>query len=90
MTCFGFTPSFMNGLGALFEEFLEKNKDDLSSCEFYLPSAVQSMLDGKKGTMRVLDTNAEWKGVTYKEDSEPFRLFIRELKSRGEYPEKLF
>ena len=90
MTCFGFTPSFMNGLGALFEEFREKNKEDLSSCEFYLPSAVQSMLDGKKGTMRVLDTNAEWKGVTYKEDSEPFRLFIRELKSRGEYPEKLF
>ena len=90
MTCFGFTPSFCTGLGALFDDFLNKNESDLSSCEFYLPSAVQAMLDSGRGTMRVLRTNAEWKGVTYRDDSEPFREFARGLKRDGIYPKKLF
>lgn len=90
MTCFGFTPSFCDGLESLFLEFLGKNKDDLTKCEFFLPSAVQAMLDSGKGTMRVLDTDSEWKGVTYRDDSEEFREFIRKLKKAGKYPKKLF
>ena len=90
MTCFGFMPSFCKGLDALFCDFLSENAKDLTKCEFYLPVAVQKMLDAHKATMTVLDTHAEWRGVTYREDSEPFRLFIRELKENGEYPKKLF
>jgi len=90
MTCFGFTPSFCSGLEELFNDFLNRNREDLSKCEFYLPSAVQSMIDSGRGTMRVLNTNAKWQGVTYKDDSEPFREFIRDLKARGVYPKKLF
>lgn len=90
MTCFGFTPSFCDGLEDLFLSFLEKNKNDLTKCEFYLPSAVQSMLDAGKGTMRVLDTDSEWKGVTYRDDSDDFRKFIRSLKKAGKYPKTLF
>ena len=90
MTCFGFMPSFCRELCALFDEFLEQNRGDLSKCEFYLPVAVQKMLDAKYATMTVLDTHAEWRGVTYREDSEPFRLFIRELKKTGAYPKNLF
>lgn len=90
MTCFGFTPGFCDGLGKLFGEFLEENKDNLEKCEFYLPTAVQKMLEAGKGTMTVLDTDSEWKGVTYKEDSGAFREFIRALKAKGEYPKKIW
>ena len=90
MTCFGFTPLFCDSLKDLFVKFLSDNEKDLSSCEFYLPSAVQSMIDAGIGSMRVLDTDSEWKGVTYKDDSEEFCAFIRRLKEEGKYPKKLF
>ena len=90
MTCFGFTPAFSEALPKLFDDFLESNNNDLSACEFYLPSAVQTMLDTKKYTMKVIDTNSEWKGVTYKNDSDDFRNFIIKLKKEGIYPHKLW
>ena len=90
MTCFGFTPAFSKALPKLFDEFLDKNKSDLSTCEFYLPSAVQSMLDTKEYSMTVIDTESEWKGVTYKTDSDDFRNFIIKLKKDGIYPQTLW
>ena len=90
MTCFGFTPSFCDSLKELFVKFLNENASDLSVCEFYLPNAVQSMIDAGVGKMAVLDTDSEWRGVTYKDDSDEFRAFIRKLKSAGKYPKELF
>lgn len=85
MTCFGFRPDFYDRLDKLFREFLEQNKDDFSSCEYILSEALKQMLtEGAK--VKVLDTDAEWCGVTYKEDSEPFRAFISKQKDECEYP----
>ncbi len=89
MTCFGFTTSFYERLNRLYYEFLEKNKADLSTCEYVLSEALKEMLtDGAK--VKVLETDAKWCGVTYQEDSEPFRLFISDLKSEGKYPKLLW
>ncbi|MBQ0124698.1 MAG: NTP transferase domain-containing protein [Clostridiales bacterium] len=90
MTCFGFTPDFAKSLPSMFEEFLDENASDLSKCEFFLPSAVQEMLDKNEGSLAVMDTDSEWKGVTYREDSDEFREFIRALKKDGKYPKKLW
>ncbi|MBQ9747797.1 MAG: NTP transferase domain-containing protein [Clostridia bacterium] len=89
MTCFGFTPDFHEKLTELYYDFLEKNKADFSTCEYLLSEALKQMLaDGAR--VKVLETDAKWCGVTYKEDSERFRKFIAALKAEGTYPRQLW
>ena len=89
MTCFGFTPDFYGKLNKLYYVFLEENKADFSTCEYILSEALKEMLaDGAK--IKVLETDAKWCGVTYKEDSEPFKKFISNLKEEGKYPTNLW
>lgn len=90
MNCFGFTPSVLEYMRPLFEEFLEHNKDDLSSCELLVPTTVKMLIDSGKCDVRVIPTESVWKGVTYIEDSEPFREFIRDQKAIGNYPKDLW
>ena len=89
MNCFGFTPSFVSSLNGYFVDFLNENKDNLLKCEFYLPTAVQLMMNNSSADVKLIKTNAKWVGVTYKDDSEDFSNFIKELRIKGEYPETL-
>lgn len=90
MTCFGFTPEFVGKTKGLFEEFLEENKDDLTKKEFYLPMAVQKLIDRGECTVKLLSTGAKWMGVTYRSDSEAFTEFISQQRKLGNYPDKLW
>lgn len=90
MNCFGFTPAVLDQMKPLFEAFLEENKADLSVCEFLIPTAVKMLIDSGKCDVRVIPTESVWKGVTYAEDSDPFREFIREEKAKGNYPKDLW
>ena len=90
MNCFGFTPSILGYMKPLFAEFLEKNKEDLSKCELLVPTTVKMLIDSGKCDVRVIPTTSTWKGVTYIEDSEPFREFIRAQKAAGVYPKELW
>ena len=40
--------------------------------------------------VRVLDTNASWYGITYREDLEEVREAINKLIEEGEYPSNLW
>ena len=40
--------------------------------------------------MKVIDTNAVWHGITYKEDKEELVNCIQELINKGEYPNNLY
>jgi hypothetical protein len=40
--------------------------------------------------MKVLETPAQWFGVTYKEDADIVREKLKELVEKGEYPKKLW
>ena len=90
MNCFGFTPSVLEYMKPIFEEFLENNKNDLSTCELLVPTTVKMLIDSGKCDVRVIPTESVWKGVTYAEDSEPFREFIRAEKAAGNYPKDLW
>jgi NDP-sugar pyrophosphorylase family protein len=69
--------------------FFKKNEKDLSSCEFFLPDEIErSMEEGTE--VKVLDTNAPWYGVTYREDLEGVREAINNLIEQGEYPKNLW
>lgn len=85
MTCFGFTPDFYEKLNKLYYEFLEEKKADFYTCEYILSEALKEMLaDGAR--VKVLETDAKWCGVTYKEDRVPFKKFISNLKATYQYP----
>lgn len=90
MNCFGFTPSFPGKLRGLFAEFLDKNKNDLSGCEFFLPMAVAELMSKNECDVRMIRTDSKWMGVTYREDSFAFARFIAERRAAGEYPAKLW
>ena len=41
MNCMGFTPSFLDSLGDMFEASLRENGDNIAIFHFFLSSAVQ-------------------------------------------------
>jgi NDP-sugar pyrophosphorylase family protein len=88
MNMWGFTPSLFGELGERFEAFLAKHGHEEKS-EFYIPSAVNELIQAHRASVKVLHTPDSWFGVTYRED-RPFVVNgIRGLIARGEYPEKL-
>ena len=56
-------------------------------CEFYIPTAVSLLLEEEKADVKVLDTNAQWHGVTYKEDKSDVVAAFKQLISEGIYSE---
>lgn len=91
MNMFGFTPDYFRHSDRLFVEFLSKpeNMQNLKS-EFYIPMAVNSLIGSGVATMRVLTCNAQWFGVTYKEDKPDVVAKIGALVAKGEYPSPLW
>jgi hypothetical protein len=88
MNMWGFTPSLFGELRERFEAFLVKHRNEEKS-EFYIPSAVNEIIQANRARVKVLSTPDSWFGVTYRED-RPFVVSgIRGLIARGEYPEKL-
>lgn len=70
MNFWGFTPSFFDCLNELFIDFLDANQHNPSS-EFPIPSVISYFLNNHTAKIKVLHSDAEWFGVTYKED-RPF------------------
>ena len=86
MNCWGFTADLFRHLESGFRVFLQKNRDDLSKCEYYLPSAVQEQKDAGLCDVRVYSTSAQWFGVTYPQDKARVKAAIADLIRKGEYP----
>ena len=85
----GFTPDVFEALAAGFEQFLAQNA--LSpSAEYYLPSAVQALVEGRKARVRVLGGGGPWAGLTYPGDRPRLVEFVASLTARGVYPEELW
>jgi dTDP-glucose pyrophosphorylase len=89
MNIWGFTPEFLIDLKTGFEEFLDKFGKEQKT-EYLLPEAVKALINDGKATVKVLNTNDKWFGVTYKEDKENVVASFLELVEKGEYPKKLF
>ena len=90
MNMLGFTPTLYPYLEKKLVEFLDKNKDDLSSCEFLIPDVLTDAIKEGYAKTKVLSTTAKWEGVTYKEDKDGVVKAIRKLIDEGEYPENLW
>ena len=86
MNCWGFTPVMMKELEDRFAACLERNKDNMLKCEYFLPFVVDELLKENKAEVTVLSTKEKWYGVTYKEDKAVVVNAIREKVEKGEYP----
>ncbi|WP_417785308.1 sugar phosphate nucleotidyltransferase [Tenacibaculum sp.] len=89
MNFWGFTPTIFQEMDTLFYQFLKKNYQTEKE-EFFLPSVVNHLLEIQKATVKVLETNSSWLGVTYKEDKSAVISKITKLKKDGIYPESLW
>ena len=91
MNIWGFSVSFMNEVKNAFQAFFENEVDNNPlKAECYLPFVVDDLIKEGKATVKVLNSNDKWFGVTYKED-KPFVVSqIKALKESGKYPEVLW
>lgn len=90
MNMWGFTSEFIPLLEKGFSDFLEDEKADHTKDEFLIPIYMDRLLKEKKATVRVLETQDKWFGVTYKEDKDDVSEAFRDLIKKGVYKESLF
>jgi NDP-sugar pyrophosphorylase family protein len=89
MNFFGFTPDVFARLRTAFTAFLQVSGTDLKA-ECYVPKEIDTLIQGGKADVRVLESNDSWFGVTYPEDKADVVDSIRALVAKGAYPEKLW
>jgi hypothetical protein len=85
----GFTPALLPALAAGFRRFLEANHGS-PSAEYFLPSAVQSLVDAGGARVRVLGGGGQWGGLTHPGDRPRLVALLESLTARGEYPRDLW
>ena len=88
MNMWGFSPQVFIQLERLFSEFLKENLNVLSS-EFYIPFAVDNLIQSGTATVEVLETTEKWFGVTYQEDKVQVQKAILSLIQHGDYPSSI-
>ncbi len=85
-----FTPSLFKILEEKLPIFLENNIDNLEKCEFLIPIVLNECVKDKKIIVDVVETNANWYGVTYKEDKELVVSAIKEMINKKIYNNNLY
>ncbi len=89
MNMWGFTPDYFDFSEQIFIDFLKDNIN-APKAEFFIPLAVNELIQNGEATVKVLDTTSKWFGVTYAEDRPDVVAKIAALIEAGEYPAKLF
>lgn len=89
MNLWGFGTDIFSSLEKLFGEFLCGLPKGEIKAEYALPTAVDRMLSDGKLCVDVLNTDAVWFGVTYREDREGVAEELKKMHESGKYPDKL-
>lgn len=90
MNMWGLTPEFVETLEKGFKKFFEKPDVDVLKGEYLLPIYIDELLQKGEVTVKVLETQDKWFGVTYKEDKDSVVESFKKLIEEGVYKEKLF
>jgi hypothetical protein len=88
MNLWGFAPSILAHLEAEFRKFLSAQGTEPKS-EFFIPSAVNTLIRTGAGRCKVLKTPEQWFGMTYKEDRQLAVRAVQELILAEVYPHSL-
>ncbi len=91
MNMFGFTPDYFRHSDAMFRQFLSSPANMANpKSEFFIPLAVNTLINNGTAKMKVLRSGSQWFGVTYVDDKPDVEAKIRALIRQGEYPAKLW
>ncbi len=85
MNMWGFMPSVFKHLEADLIEFLEENSAS-EKAEFLLPNVIDRLIHEGEVEIPVINTDAIWFGITYKEDRPIVQAKLKKLVEGGEYP----
>jgi UTP-glucose-1-phosphate uridylyltransferase len=90
MNMWGLTPEFLDTLEVGFGQFFQTLGEDELKGEYLLPIYIGQLLREHKVTVKALETDDKWFGVTYKEDKPLVVESFRALIAQGVYHESLF
>ena len=88
MNMIAFVPNFFNFIDKYFEDFLKNS--NLEKDEYLIPDVVMRAIETGSYDVKVIDTDAKWVGVTYKEDKDSVVEYINKLIEKGEYKNNLW
>ncbi|MDU5252524.1 sugar phosphate nucleotidyltransferase [Anaerococcus vaginalis] len=83
-------PEFIDMSEDYFIKYLEKNKENLDSCEYVLPEMIGELIKENKADITILPTNDKWIGITYKEDLVPAQKSFQKMFNQGLYPDNIW
>jgi len=89
MNMFGFKPNFFKYSKEQFSDFLRLRGTEEKS-EFFIPLVIDNLIKSGVLNVKLLSCDAEWFGVTYKEDKPNVVARINDLIKRGVYPADLW
>jgi len=89
MNFWGFSPTVFDYTEEYFVKFFEERSQELKS-EFYIPLIASQMIASGEGKLKVLSSDAQWFGVTYREDKAFVQGEIAKLIEQGIYPKNLW
>lgn len=89
MNMWGFTKSLISELESRFSRFLDEVADPKKD-EYLLPDVVGELITEKRARVKVLPTDEQWFGVTYREDRARVQEEIRTLIDKGIYKRDLW
>lgn len=89
MNLWGFTPDYFSYSDREFRRFLDKSLTT-PKAEFYIPTAIDTLINSGEATVKVLDTTSRWFGVTYAADRQGVVDKLAALHAAGEYPDTMF
>lgn len=84
-----FHPSIFKNTQLLFEDFITKNYQDIKS-EFFIPIIADHFITNDANKIKVIPTQSQWFGVTYKEDASGVKAKITKLVDENVYPNSLW
>lgn len=89
MNLWGFTPDYFDYSEREFKRFLDRDIDT-PKAEFFIPLCIDTLISNGEATVKVLDTDSHWFGVTYAADRPGVVEKFAQLHADGIYPERLF
>ncbi len=89
MNFWGFQPSLFEALERKFVDFLKTEMNKPKS-EMYIPSVVFELIEEGKVSVKVLEANSPWFGVTYQADKPIVVNKIKALIEQGVYPQNIW
>jgi hypothetical protein len=89
MNLWGFPLAWMQVLEETFPAWLHEHAAS-TTAEWYIPSVVNEQVQLGRAEVRVLPTQGQWFGVTYREDQPRSAAAVRNLVAQGLYPAALW